>query len=128
MLSHTTDEELLRMTQANDQKAFAALVYRYNVRLFKIVNARIRSEDDAQNGPDHVDAHRSPAFIAGGFVKRGFVDHTMYLTSSVLRTMELILGMPPMTQYDAAATPMWRSFNNRADTSLITGPTQALLK
>ncbi|MGZ3872502.1 MAG: bifunctional YncE family protein/alkaline phosphatase family protein [Mucilaginibacter sp.] len=74
-------------------------------------------EDDAQNGPDHVDAHRSPAFIAGGFVKRGFVDHTMYSTSSVLRTIELILGMPPMTQYDAAATPMWRSFGAKADLS-----------
>jgi YVTN family beta-propeller protein len=67
-------------------------------------------EDDAQAGPDHVDAHRSPAYIAGGFVKRGFVDHTNYTTSSVLRTIELILGMPPMTQYDAAATPMWRCF------------------
>jgi YVTN family beta-propeller protein len=72
-------------------------------------------EDDAQNGPDHVDAHRSPAFVAGGFVKRNFVDHTMYSTSSVLRTIELILGMPPMTQYDAAATPMWRSFTNTAN-------------
>jgi hypothetical protein len=72
-------------------------------------------EDDAQNGPDHVDAHRSPAYIAGGFVKRGYVDHTMYSTSSVLRTIELILGMPPMTQYDAAATPMWRSFTNKVD-------------
>lgn len=69
-------------------------------------------EDDAQNGADHVDAHRSIAFVAGGFVKRGFVDHTMYSTSSMLRTMELILGIPPMTQYDAAATPMWRSFTN----------------
>ena len=68
-------------------------------------------EDDAQAGPDHVDAHRSPAYIAGGFVKRGFVDHTNYTTTSVLRTIELILGMPPMTQYDAAATPMWRCFN-----------------
>jgi hypothetical protein len=67
-------------------------------------------EDDAQAGPDHVDAHRSPAYIAGGFVRRGFVDHTNYSTSSVLRTIELILGMPPMTQYDAAATPMWRCF------------------
>jgi YVTN family beta-propeller protein len=71
-------------------------------------------EDDAQNGADHVDAHRSPAYIAGGFVKRNFVDHTMYSTASVLRTIELILGMPPMTQYDAAATPMWRCFNNKA--------------
>jgi hypothetical protein len=67
-------------------------------------------EDDAQNGPDHVDAHRTTAFLAGPFVKRGFVDHTMYSTSSMLRTMELILGLPPMSQYDAAATPMWRSF------------------
>ncbi len=68
-------------------------------------------EDDAQDGPDHVDAHRSPAFVAGGFVKRNFIDHTMYSTSSILRTIELILGMPPMSQYDAAATPLWRCFD-----------------
>ncbi len=73
-------------------------------------------EDDAQNGADHVDAHRSIAFVAGGFVKRGFVDHTMYSTSSMLRTMELILGIPPMSQYDAAATPMWRCFSATPDT------------
>ncbi|MDH7460012.1 bifunctional YncE family protein/alkaline phosphatase family protein [Chitinophagaceae bacterium 26-R-25] len=72
-------------------------------------------EDDAQAGPDHVDAHRSPAYVAGGFVKRNFVDHTMYSTSSVLRTIELILGMPPMTQYDAAATPMWRCFDKTSN-------------
>ena len=68
-------------------------------------------EDDAQNGPDHVDAHRTTAYVAGGFVKRGFVDHTPYSTSSMLRTIELILGLPPMSQYDAAATPMFRSFS-----------------
>ena len=72
-------------------------------------------EDDAQNGPDHVDAHRSIAFVAGGYVKKGFVDHTMYSTSSLLRTMELILGLPPMTQYDAAATSMWRCFSTTPD-------------
>ncbi|MCW3108874.1 MAG: beta-propeller repeat protein, partial [Segetibacter sp.] len=72
-------------------------------------------EDDAQNGPDHVDAHRSPAYIAGGFVKRGFTDHTMYSTSSMLRTIELIAGIAPMSQYDAAATPMWRCFNSAPD-------------
>jgi hypothetical protein len=65
--------------------------------------------------PDHVDAHRSIAFVAGGFVKRGFVDHTMYFTSGMLRTMELILGLKPMSQYDAAATPMWRCFNKTVD-------------
>ncbi len=68
-------------------------------------------EDDAQNGADHVDAHRTTAYLAGGFVKRHFVDHTAYSSTSLLRTIELILGVPPMTQYDAAATPMWRSFD-----------------
>jgi hypothetical protein len=72
-------------------------------------------EDDAQNGPDHVDAHRSPAYVAGGYVKRHFVDHSMYSTTSMLRTIELILGIPPMSQYDAAATPMWRSFSSTPD-------------
>ena len=77
-------------------------------------------EDDAQNGPDHVDAHRTTAFVAGGFVKRRFVDHTMYSTSSMLRTMELILGLPPMSQYDAAALPMFNCFNNTVDTTGFT--------
>ncbi|HEY4062562.1 MAG TPA: bifunctional YncE family protein/alkaline phosphatase family protein [Puia sp.] len=72
-------------------------------------------EDDAQNGPDHVDAHRSPVYIAGGLVRRHFVDHTMYSTTSVLRTIELILGMSPMSQYDAAANPLWRCFSTTPD-------------
>lgn len=76
-------------------------------------------EDDAQNGPDHVDAHRSPAYVAGGLVKRGFVDHTLYTTASMLRTMELIVGIPPMTQYDAAATPMWRCFSDKPDSTVF---------
>jgi len=71
-------------------------------------------EDDAQNGADHVDAHRSTAYVAGGFVKRNYVDHTAYSTSSMLRTMELILGLSPMSQYDAAAMPMWRCFDSVA--------------
>jgi DNA-binding beta-propeller fold protein YncE len=74
-------------------------------------------EDDAQNGSDHVDAHRSTAYVAGGFVKRGFVDHTMYSTTSMLRTMELILGMKPMSQYTAGATPMHRCFSKMADST-----------
>ncbi len=72
-------------------------------------------EDDAQNGADHVDAHRSIAFVISPYVKRKYVDHTMYSTNSMLRTMELILGLPPMSQHDAAATPMWRCFTKNAD-------------
>jgi hypothetical protein len=67
-------------------------------------------EDDAQNGPDHVDAHRAPAFVVSPFTRRGAVDSTLYTTSGMLRTMELILGLPPMSQYDAAATPMYNAF------------------
>ncbi|MEK7253275.1 MAG: bifunctional YncE family protein/alkaline phosphatase family protein, partial [Bacteroidota bacterium] len=67
-------------------------------------------EDDAQNGADHVDAHRSIAFVISPYTKRHHVEHTSYSTTSMLRTMELILGLPPMSQYDAAATPMWRCF------------------
>ncbi|MEJ7823283.1 MAG: beta-propeller fold lactonase family protein, partial [Chitinophagaceae bacterium] len=72
-------------------------------------------EDDAQNGPDHVDAHRTTAYVAGPHVKRNFVDHSMYSTSSMLRTIELILGLPPMSQYDAAATPMFKSFTSKTN-------------
>ncbi|MBO0935509.1 bifunctional YncE family protein/alkaline phosphatase family protein [Fibrella sp. HMF5335] len=74
-------------------------------------------EDDAQNGPDHVDAHRSNALVIGPYVKRRSVDHTMYSTSGMLRTMELILGLPPMSQYDAGATPLFRSFTSTPDAS-----------
>jgi hypothetical protein len=69
-------------------------------------------EDDAQNGPDHVDAHRSPAFVISPYSFRG-VDSTLYTTSAMLRTMELILGLPPMSQYDASARPMFRALTNR---------------
>ena len=72
-------------------------------------------EDDAQNGSDHVDAHRTIAFVIGPHVKRGHVDSHMYSTSSMLRTMELILGLQPMTQFDAAALPMYDSFTAQAD-------------
>ncbi|MBN2615711.1 MAG: bifunctional YncE family protein/alkaline phosphatase family protein [Bacteroidales bacterium] len=72
-------------------------------------------EDDAQNGPDHVDAHRSVLLVIGPYVKRHFVDHTLYTTSGVLKTMELILGLPPMTQYDLSASPIVHSITDTAN-------------
>jgi YVTN family beta-propeller protein len=72
-------------------------------------------EDDAQDGPDHVDAHRSPAFVVSPYTRRHVVDSTMYSTSSLLRTMELILGLQPMSQFDAAATPMFNAFQAAPD-------------
>lgn len=77
-------------------------------------------EDDAQNGPDHVDAHRAPALVISPFVRRRSVDSTLYTTSGMLRTMELILGLEPMSQYDAAATPMYGAFQPAAVTTPFT--------
>ncbi len=74
-------------------------------------------EDDAQNGSDHVDAHRTVALAISPYVKRGTVDSTLYTTASMLRSMELILGLDPMTQFDAAANPMYASFGKTADTT-----------
>ena len=72
-------------------------------------------EDDAQNGSDHVDAHRTVALAISPYIKRHSVDSTLYSTSSMLRTMELILGLEPMSQFDAAARPMFKSFTATPD-------------
>ncbi len=77
-------------------------------------------EDDAQNGPDHVDAHRSLLLAISPFSRRRMVDSALYTTSGVLRTMELILGLPPMSQYDAAATPMYNAFQPTPDVTPFT--------
>lgn len=72
-------------------------------------------EDDAQNGPDHVDAHRTTSLVISPYTKRKFVDSTQYSTVSMIRTMELILGLEPLSQYDAAATPMFNCFTTEAN-------------
>jgi YVTN family beta-propeller protein len=72
-------------------------------------------EDDAQNGPDHVDAHRTVGLVISPYVRRKHLDSTQYATVSMMRTMELILGLPPLSQFDAAATPMFESFMDVPD-------------
>jgi hypothetical protein len=72
-------------------------------------------EDDAQNGPDHVDAHRTVGLVISPFTKRKFLDSSQYSTVSMIRTMELIMGLAPLSQFDAAARPMFASFSDRAD-------------
>jgi len=72
-------------------------------------------EDDAQDGPDHVDSHRTVGMVISPYVKRRSVDSNQYTTVSMLRTMELILGLPPLSQYDAAARPMFACFTNKPD-------------
>ena len=72
-------------------------------------------EDDAQDGPDHVDTRRTVGLVVSPYCRRGIVDSTLYTTSSMLRTIELLLGLQPMSQYDAAATPMYASLSDRPD-------------
>ena len=78
------------------------------------------AEDDAQNGPDHVDAHRTIAQVISPYTRTGKVDSTFYSTVSMLRTMELLVGLPPMTQFDAAAMPMFNAFTAHPDTTPYT--------
>jgi YVTN family beta-propeller protein len=72
-------------------------------------------EDDSQSGPDHVNTHRSTAFVLGPYVKRGAIDHTIYTTDSVLRTIEEILGLDPLGIEDANALPMSSVFARTPD-------------
>lgn len=72
-------------------------------------------EDDAQDGADHVDARRTVSLVASAYTTRGSVDSTLYTTCSMLRTIELLLGLRPMSQYDAAANPMYACFSDKAD-------------
>lgn len=77
-------------------------------------------EDDAQNGPDHVDAHRSIALVASPYTKRQHYERTMYSTASVVRSIELILGLKPMSQYDAAATSLYACFDKKPNLQAYT--------
>ncbi len=104
----------LAMNADNDY-ALGMLVEAVSKSRFWSSTAIFVLEDDAQNGPDHVDSHRSPAFLISPYVKHKVVDSTMYNTASMLRTMELILGLRPMTQFDAAARPMSAAFQPGAD-------------
>lgn len=101
-----------RAMVADNDRALGMIVDRISHSKYWKESAIFVLEDDAQNGPDHVDAHRSIALVVSPYTKRKFVDHTMYSTSGMLRTMELILGLPPMSQYDLSATPMYTSFTS----------------
>jgi len=75
-------------------------------------------EADAQDGSDHVGSYRSPAFVISPYVKRHTVDSTMYNTVSLLRTVELLLGLHPMTHFDGGARPMTEVFQRTPDAAV----------
>jgi YVTN family beta-propeller protein len=113
--SGTTPGKVAPLSAASDNdQAVGMLVEAVSKSRFWNETAIFIIEDDAQNGPDHVDSHRSPAWVISPWVKRGTVNSTMYNQASVLRTMEIILGMRPMTVFDAGARPMWSVFAETA--------------
>jgi len=101
-----------RAMVAENDHALGRLVEAISKSRFWKETAIFVLEDDAQNGADHVDAHRSIGFVISPYTQRqGVVDSTLYTTSGFLRTMELILGLEPLSQYDAAATPLYNAFS-----------------
>jgi hypothetical protein len=80
-------------------------------------------EDDPQDGWDHVSGYRTVAFCASPYVRRGAIVSTQYNTTSILRTIEQILGLPPMNQFDASASPMFECFSDKPDlTPFVAAP------
>jgi DNA-binding beta-propeller fold protein YncE len=100
---------------ADHDYALGRLVERVSKSPFWEDTVIVAIEDDAQNGSDHVDAHRSLALFAGGHVRRGARIPTVYTTPSLLKTLELLLGLPPLGQNDAFAQPMSDVFSLEAD-------------
>jgi YVTN family beta-propeller protein len=100
------------MVASNDQ-ALGKIVEAVSQSSFWPETAIFVIEDDAQDGPDHVDCRRTVGFVISPYVKRGVVDSTAYSTASMIHTMELILGLPTMTQFDRGAVPMYRAFTVR---------------
>ncbi len=100
---------------AENDLAFGRVIEALSRSKFWSQTAVFVVEDDAQNGSDHVDAHRTIAYAISPYIRRETVDSTMYSTASMLRTMELILGLQPMSQFDAAARPMYNAFQATPD-------------
>lgn len=104
---------------ANDQ-ALGQIVEGVSRSRFWASTAIFVLEDDAQNGPDHIDAHRTVGLVISPYVRRRTVDSSLYTTASFVRTMEDLLGLPPMTQFDAGARPLAGAFGAAANLAPFT--------
>jgi len=100
---------------ADNDLAFARIVEAFSRSAFWKETVIFGIEDDPQNGWDHVSGYRTTAYCASPYTRRGAVVSTQYNTTSLLRTIEQILGLPPMNQFDATATPMFDCFTTVPD-------------
>jgi YVTN family beta-propeller protein len=109
-----------RAMVADNDLALGKLVDAVSHSRFWASTAIFVIEDDAQNGPDHVDGHRTVAQVISPYTQTGKVDSTFYSTMSILRSIEEIVGIGPLTQFDAAATPMTAAFSSTPNTTPYT--------
>jgi YVTN family beta-propeller protein len=100
---------------ADNDAALGTLVETVSHSRFWKSTAIFVIEDDAQDGPDHVDGHRTVAMVVSPYTQTGMVDSTRYSTVSMLRTMELLVGVEPLTHFDALARPIRKPFTLRPD-------------
>jgi YVTN family beta-propeller protein len=121
--THGTDPKSFtpRAMVANQDYALGQVLERLTHSRYWPQMAVFIMEDDAQDGPDHVDARRTACLVISPYVKHGVVDSAMYTTSSMVRSIELLLGMPPLSQYDAAATPFYAAFGTSPDLTPFKG-------
>jgi hypothetical protein len=105
---------------ADNDLAFGQIVEAVSRSPFWTNTCIFAIEDDPQDGWDHVSGYRTTAYVISPFTRRGAVVNTQYNTTSLLRTMELMLGLPPMNQMDATATPMFDCFTNTPDYTVFT--------
>ncbi len=108
---------------ADNDRAFGQIVEAISHSKFWKDTCIFAIEDDPQNGWDHVSGYRTTAYVVSAYTKRRAVISTQYNQTSLLRTMELMLGLPPMNQFDATATPMFDCFTNTPDFTAFTALT-----
>ena len=100
---------------ADNDLALGQIVQTISTSPYWASSAVLVTEDDAQDGVDHVDGHRTICLVASPWARRGVVDSTSYNQTSVVRTIEDLLGLPPMNKFDAAALPMRSVFSTTPD-------------
>jgi YVTN family beta-propeller protein len=113
MCDHTGGPPTVQAEEADNDLAVGRIIDYISHSSIWSTSAIFIEEDDAQNGVDHVDGHRSPGYVISPYaVQYGPTDHTYYSQVNMTRTIEQILGLPPMNQYDLTATPMRTDFTN----------------
>ena len=108
---------------ADNDLAFGQIVEALSKSQFWKETCVFAIEDDPQAGWDHVSGYRTTGYVVSPYTKRGKVVSTQYNQTSLLRTMELILGLPPMNQLDASATPMFDCFTDKPNFTPFTALT-----